>query len=179
MNYLPTAKQTLNDLREQADRLIATHIMGWEVRKVDFDTDGCFHEAYFEGDKQMEYVDTFEFYPSEFIKDSFWVMDTISVARDIRFVIDTNAKRETTVTIKSLMGNQYGTYGIFGLASTTPLAVTKAVLYLIADDNPDDEALNGDIRQLIDELNSAEVATLEFDSSGSGIKVDLDKYLLF
>lgn len=167
-----TPEQTFNELCEQATRLIATHIMKWEIRKVEFEPDGSFLEAYFKDDKQLGYIGAYEFNPATQIQDAFWVMDTLTKTRNARFEIDYDPKYECRVTTKCLLRN------VTGSGAGLPVATVQAALYLIAESYPHDSTEQEAVYQLSHDLRKADEATVKYaEYLGDGLLIDLDKYM--
>ena len=82
-------------------RWSGTHIMDWEIRKIDVDADGCFPQAYFKDNEQLSHIDSHKFPPSS-IPDAYWVMNTFGKTRNGRSDINSDLKCECTVTTRNL-----------------------------------------------------------------------------
>ncbi|MEK4754849.1 hypothetical protein MKX72_20310 [Priestia sp. FSL R5-0597] len=102
---------------DKIDRLIAVHVMGWEIKAVDFKQDGSFYEAYFdEKGNRLGLVGAYEFNPSEYIQDAWIILDKF-----------TSFKIQDTFT-GNIHASLFNGEWHKAQSSTTPLAICKAAL---------------------------------------------------
>lgn len=161
-------QQKLNTLLEQAERLIAEHIMGWDIRPFEVNKTCTFYESYFIENKKLGDVGSYEFHPGASIQDAFWVMDTMSAKDGTRFEIESDRRYKCKVTAKTAMQT------ITGDGATVPVATVQMALDVIAHNHSKDEALRDSIYQLADDIYKTEQLTLE--TAGDGLAIDLTSY---
>ncbi len=110
---------------DKINRLIAVHVMGWEIKAVDFKQDGSFYEAYFDEEgKRLGIVGAYEFNPSKYIQDAWLVVDKLrisifpqlgEVSRNCKYFVECYSEDE-----------KLGLCEAFG--ETAPLAICKVAL---------------------------------------------------
>ena len=89
---------------EKIDKLIAVHVMGWEIRNVDFTQDGSYFEAFFdEKGNRLGIVGAYEFNPSEYIQDAWIVVEALR-KKHLKVYIETEF-RYYDVYVKNGLGN--------------------------------------------------------------------------
>lgn len=96
----------------EIDRLIATEVMGWEIKKVNYSPDGSYYEAYFKNGEMINYVDAVEFFPSTNIADAWLVVEKLrETGYEVElFIGEVNAVRlfdyETEDLLEEMIGEK-------------------------------------------------------------------------
>lgn len=164
-------EKRFEQLCDKATRLIATGIMGWTIQEVENHLDGIPRYAYFKGEERLGLTHEYAFHPAQSIQDAFWVMDTLTATRNVRFEIDYDPKCDCIVRSKRLMKN------VAGSGTKLPIATVQMALYVMAEDHPANSDAQERLFALSTQLLELDEATAKpAEYTGDGLFIDLAQY---
>lgn len=171
MTHTLIPEKRFEQLCDKATRLIATGIMGWTIQKVENHLDDIPRYAYFNGEKQLGLTNEYPFHPATSIQDAFWVMDTLTATRNVRFEIDYDPKCDCIVRSKRLTKN------VAGSGTKLPIATIQMALLLMAEDQTPSSAAQERLFALSNQLVDLDEATAKHaEYNGDGLFIDFTQY---
>lgn len=64
-------------MEQEIIKELATKVMEWEIRRVNYQSDGSFYEAYFENGEFLGYCDSIEWNPIKYIEDAWKLVEKL------------------------------------------------------------------------------------------------------